>query len=432
MQYNKASRIEDALHASDGDQVTLHGWVSSQSRIGGLFFVILRDGTGYLQLAARKGVTSNDAIEAISRVTIESAVSVFGSVTDDSRAPGGKEIQVLDFNIVSLAEKWPITKSAVKSTSYLYDNRHLSIRGKKSIAIMRIRASMIRESFNFFINHGYTLITAPTLVQSGCEGGSTLFKLEYFGQEAYLTQSAQLYEEAAICSFEKVFVIQPAFRAEKSKTTKHLTEFWMIEAEQAFAGQDENLSVQEEYLSHILGKIVDLNYKELETLGRKFSIIDPPYPRISYDEIWNRASKKGIGFEWGADIPSNVEKMISVDAEAPVFITDYPALSRGFYHKTKDDNDKLTLSADLIATEGYGEIATGGQREDNYDALIQRIQNQELPVESFQWYLDLRRYGLPPHSGFGIGVERVVRWICGLKNIRSASLFPRTMTRITP
>ena len=296
--------------------------------MGALLFATLRDGTGYIQLAGKKGVTRDEAIEEMKRASVESSVSLSGVVKEDKRAPGGKEVQVSSFRIVAPAEKWPITKTAVKSRSFLYDNRHLSIRGRKSIAVMRIRAQIIHAAFDFFGRNGFMLISAPTLVQAASEGGSTLFSLDYFGKEAFLTQSSQFYEEAAICSFEKVFIFQPAFRAEKSRTLKHLTEFWMIEAEQAFASQEDNLNLQEKFLSHVLKHVIEKNQTELETLDRRFELPNLPYPRISYNDVWKMSNEKGITFEWGNDLPTDVERMISNDMRSPFFITDYPSTSR--------------------------------------------------------------------------------------------------------
>jgi asparaginyl-tRNA synthetase len=298
--------------------------------------------------------------------------------------------------------------------------------------VLKIRAEVIHAAFEFFTRRGFVLISAPTLVQNAVEGGATLFELDYFGQPAYLSQSAQLYEEAAICAFEKVFIYQPAFRAEKSKTSKHLTEFWMIEAEQAFAGQDDNMRLQEELVTHMAERVVEHCRSELHLLGRMLRVPSRPFPRISYDEVRDRAAQRGIGFAWGEDLPTDAEKLVSSSFEDPVFVTDYPLAARSFYHMTKGATGKVTLSADLMAPEGYGEIATGGQRLHDYELLVDRVRHQELPPESFQWYLDLRKYGLPPHSGFGLGVERTTRWFCGLRHIRATCLFPRTITRITP
>ena len=424
--------IKESLTLAHGSTVELHGWVVTKSTVGGLLFLLIRDGSGYIQIVGKKGVTDEQFINKMKGVSIESAVRVKGQLRDDARAPGGKELTVKEFEIIASSEKWPITKSAVKSSAFLYDNRHLSIRGRKSSSIMKIRSEFIKAAFDFFTERDFVYINAPSIVQSAVEGGATLFGIDYFGKKAYLTQSAQLYEEAAICAFGKVFIMQPAFRAEKSKTAKHLTEFVMIEAEVAFNEQTDNMKLQEDLVNYICNRIVEKRSKELETLGRKFTVPEKPFPRITYDEVRDVAGKNGINFEWGEDIPTEAERLVSKMFDKPFFVTDYPLSARSFYHMTKLDNDKVTLSADLIAPEGFGEIATGGQRIHDYNTLVERLKQQELPTESFQWYVDLRKYGMPPHAGFGIGVERSVRWICNLKHIRATSLFPRTITRVYP
>ncbi len=424
--------IKESLTLAQGSSVELNGWVVTKSAMGGLLFLLIRDGSGYIQIVGKKGVTDEAFIDKMKDVAIESAVKVNGQLRDDPRAPGGKELTVKHFEIIAPSEKWPITKSAVKSSAFLYDNRHLSIRGKKSSSIMKIRSELINDAFIFFTERDFVYINAPSIVGSAVEGGSTLFSIDYFGKKAYLTQSAQLYEEAAICAFGKVFIMQPAFRAEKSKTAKHLTEFVMIESEVAFNTQTENMKLQEDLVNYVCNRIAEKRSKELEILGRKFTAPEKPFPRITYDEVRETAAKNGINFEWGEDIPTEAERSVSKMFDKPFFVTDYPLSARSFYHMTKPDNDKVTLSADLIAPEGFGEIATGGQRIHDYGLLVERLKQQGLPAESFQWYVDLRKYGMPPHAGFGIGVERSVRWICNLKHIRATSLFPRTITRVYP
>jgi len=424
--------ISEALAMQHGSNVELRGWVVVKNTVGALLFLTIRDGSGYMQVVGKKGVTDERFLDLMKDVTVESAVRVKGQLRDDARAPGGKELTVKEMEVIARAEKWPITKSAVKSSAFLYDNRHLSIRGKKSSSIMKIRSEFIKAAFDFFVERDFVYINAPSIVQSAVEGGSTLFDIDYFGKKASLTQSAQLYEEAAICAFGKVFIMQPAFRAEKSKTSKHLTEFVMIEAEVAFNGQADNMQLQEDLVNHVCERIVEKRSKELEILGREFSVPERPFPRITYDEAREIAIKNNINFEWGEDIPTEAERLISKTFDRPFFITDYPLSARSFYHMTKPDNDKITLSADLIAPNGFGEIATGGQRIHDYNFLIERLKQYELSPESFQWYVDLRKYGMPPHAGFGIGVERSIRWICNLKHIRATSLFPRTITRIYP
>ena len=427
----KLASAADILAGRSEGLVEVKGWIARKHTVGGLVFVIIRDGSGYLQASAKKGV-SDAAYEAARGVTIESAAVVRGEVKDDKRAPGGKEVSVKEFEVVSLADTWPITRTAAKSASFLFDKRHLGIRGPKAIATMKIRAEVIGAAFDYFRDNNFHLISAPTFVQAAVEGGSTLFSVDYFGKKANLSQSAQFYEEAALPALQRVWIFQPAFRAEKSKTAKHLTEFWMIEAEQAFADQSVNMKTQEELLSMMVERVLERRQPELKTLGRTLKQPKLPFPRISYDEARAIAQKSGFGFEWGEDLPTEAERAISLTQESPFFITDYPLSARAFYHMTYSDRPKVTKSADLIAPEGIGELATGGQRIHDYKELMDRIAAQDLPSESFSWYLELRKFGMPPHSGFGIGVERSTRWIAGLKHIRSASLFPRTLSRISP
>ncbi|MDG6956056.1 MAG: aspartate--tRNA(Asn) ligase [Nitrososphaerota archaeon] len=425
------SSASEILAGRSPKAVEIRGWVARKHTIGGLVFVQVRDGTGYVQVSARKG-TSDAAYDSAKGASKESAVVVRGEVRDDRRAPGGKEVAASGFVVVAAAESWPITRTAAKSPSFLFDKRHLSIRGPKAIAAMRIRAEVIGATFDYFRENGFQLISAPTFVQAAVEGGSTLFTVDYFGKKVSLSQSAQFYEEAALPALQKVWIFQPAFRAEKSKTAKHLTEFWMIEAEQAFAEQPDNMKVQEGLLSKMVERVLANREADLKTLGRTLRQPEVPFPRMSYDEARSIAESKGFGFEWGDDLPTEAERAVSLTQESPFFITDYPLTARSFYHMTYADRPKVTKSADLIAPEGVGELATGGQRIHDYHELMARISSQDLPAESFSWYLELRKFGMPPHSGFGIGVERTTRWIAGLKHIRSASLFPRTLSRISP
>lgn len=426
------STAANVLSGSSGRSVKLAGWVARKHTVGGLVFALLRDGSGYLQVSFRKGPEESGLFASARDMSLESAIMVRGEVRDDPRAPGGKEVSARALDVVSRAESWPITKTAAKSASFLFDKRHLSIRGPKAIAAMRIRAEVVGAAFDYFRGNGFQLISAPTFVQAAVEGGSTLFSVDYFGKKVSLSQSAQFYEEAALPALKKVWIFQPAFRAEKSKTPKHLTEFWMIESEQAFADQSDNLRVQEELLSTMVGRVIENRSAELKTLGRELKQPDTPFPRMTYDEARDTAAKKGFSFEWGADLPVEAERVVSRMHESPFFITDYPLTARSFYHMTYPDRPDVTKSADLIAPEGYGELATGGQRIHDHRELMARIEKQDLPAESFSWYLELRKFGMPPHSGFGIGVERTTRWVAGLRHIRSASLFPRTLSRISP
>jgi asparaginyl-tRNA synthetase len=426
------STAADIIGGRSEKDVEVRGWVSRKHTVGGLVFAIIRDGTGYVQVSVKKGTLPEKDFEAAKGATKESAAVVRGEVRDDSRAPGGKEVAAREFELVARAETWPITKTAAKSASYLFDVRHLSIRGPKAIAAMRIRTEVVGATFDYFRANGFTLISAPSFVQAAVEGGSTLFPVDYFGKPAYLSQSAQFYEEAALPALQKVWIYQPAFRAEKSKTSKHLTEFWMIEAEQAFADQSDNMRLLEGLLAAMVRRVLDNRQEDLKTLGRSLREVHLPLQRITYDEAREISEKKGFAFEWGDDIGAEAERAISQSFDSPFFVTDYPLSARAFYHMTYPDRPKVTKSADLMAPEGLGELATGGQRIHDQAELMERIRSQELPAEAFSWYLELRKFGMPPHSGFGIGVERTTRWIAGLKHIRSASLFPRTVSRLSP
>ena len=428
----KLSTTAEVITGRSEAEVEIRGWVSRKHTVGGLVFAIVRDGTGYVQVSVKKGNLPEKDFDSAKGATRESAVVVRGEVRDDRRAPGGKEVAVKEFQVVAPAETWPITKTAAKSASYLFDVRHLSIRGPKAVATMRIRTEVVGAAFDYFRSNGFTLISAPSFVQAAVEGGSTLFPVDYFGKPAYLSQSAQFYEEAALPALQKVWIYQPAFRAEKSKTNKHLTEFWMIEAEQAFADQSDNMRLLEGLLAAMVVRVLENRQEDLKTLGRTLKEVRLPLQRITYDEAREIAEKKGFGFEWGDDIGAEAERAISQSFDSPFFITDYPLSARAFYHMTYSDRPKVTKSADLMAPEGIGELATGGQRIHDQAELMERIRSQELPAQAFSWYLELRKFGMPPHSGFGIGVERTTRWIAGLKHIRSASLFPRTVSRLSP
>lgn len=422
----------EALLLPAGSRVKLLGWVAVKNQVGGLLFLRVRDGSGFIQVSARKGsVPENVWNEAVSAET-EAAVYVEGVIKDDRRAPSGKEVVMQDFRLVAPSSPWPLRKSVLKSRSALFDLRYLSIRGPKSTAIIKIRSELIRSVFDYFYSRGYIYIQTPILVGAAVEGGATLFPVKYFDKTAYLSQSAQLYEEAAICSVDKVFVLQPAFRAEKSKTARHLTEFWMIESELAFKGLDQLLKVEEELVHHITQHLSERCTKELQVLDRTVKPVEPPFPKIDYDEALTIADKGGVKVEWGEDLGTEAEKLVSMAFEKPVFVKGYPLSARSFYHMEDPARPKVSLSADLLAPKGYGEIATGGQRIHDYDTLLKRIEEHQLDPESMKWYLELRRYGMPPHSGFGMGVERVMRWLLNLKHIRTTTLFPRTPNRLYP
>jgi asparaginyl-tRNA synthetase len=420
----------DVLRSPEGTEVKLLGWVAVKNQVGGVVFIRLRDGTGYVQLSGRKGKIPNESWEEATRATTESAVYAEGVVKDDPRAPFGKEVTINKFKVIAPAEPWPLRKSLLKSRSALYDLRHLAIRGRRSSAVLKVRSELIRAVFEYFYGHGYVYIQTPILVGSAVEGGATLFSLKYFDEVAYLSQSAQLYEEAAICSLDRVFIFQPAFRAEKSKTTRHLTEFWMIESELAFTELDELLTVEEELVHHMAKHVSERCTGELEVLGKKLMVPEPPFPRIDYTEALQIAERKGIKIEWGEDLGTEAERVVSQSFEKPVFVKGYPLSARSFYHMEDPHRKGVSMSADLLA--GGIEIATGGQRIHEYDVLLQRVVEHGLDPERMKWYLELRKYGMPPHSGFGLGVERALKWMLDLKHIRAASIFPRTPNRLYP
>ncbi|MEM3637486.1 MAG: asparagine--tRNA ligase [Conexivisphaerales archaeon] len=422
----------EVFHLDPGSRVSLLGWVSVKNQIGGMLFMRIRDGSAYIQVSARKGSIDDTVWKEALSVETESAVYVEGVVKKDQRAPGGKEVAMTGFKLIAPSMPWPLRKSVLKSRSAIFDLRHLSIRGPKSSAVIRIRSELVKATFDYFYSRGYVYIQTPILVGAAVEGGATLFPVKYFDQTAYLSQSAQLYEEAAICSFDKVFVLQPAFRAEKSKTARHLTEFWMIESELAFKGLDQLMKVEEELVYNITSHIAGNCQKELEALGKRVKPVEPPFPKIDYDEALAIAEKGGVRVDWGEDLGTEAERLVSKAFEKPVFVKGYPLSARSFYHMEDPQRPKVSLSADLLAPEGYGEIATGGQRIHDYETLLKRIEEHQLNPESMKWYLELRRYGLPPHSGFGMGVERLLRWLLGLKHIRSTTLFPRTPNRLYP
>ncbi|MFQ5951177.1 MAG: asparagine--tRNA ligase, partial [Candidatus Geothermarchaeales archaeon] len=416
----------------EGERVRLLGWISSKREHGGKIFLTLRDGSGYVQVVADKSVCEPEVFEQVSSVSQESSVAVEGFTSRDPRAPGGVEVHVTKIGVVAESEPWPITKSALKSPGFLYDMRHLTVRGTKTRATMKIRSELLKRAHRFFEENGYVWIQAPTLITSASEGGATLFEVEYYGDKSYLAQSAQLYEEAAICAFEKVYVIQPSFRAEKSRTRKHLTEFWHIEAEVAFATHDEIMEIQERLLDAMISGVVKNCQSELSELQARVEPPEPPLLKIPYDEALSIIEKQGLKIEWGDDFGAREERALSEESEEPFFVTKYPVSARPFYQLPDPEDERLTLSSDMFAPEGYGEITSGGQRIHEYDALVGRLREEGLDPKDYQWYLELRRFGMPPHSGFGLGLERTVRWILGLSHIRGAALFPRTPDRIYP
>jgi asparaginyl-tRNA synthetase len=418
-----------------GQEITLQGWLFNKRSSGKVRFVILRDGTGYLQCIFFKGNVSEEIFEAADKLGQESSIEVTGKVEEEPRAVGGYELDGTDLKVIQNSHDYPITPKD-HGIEFLLDNRHLWLRSKKQVAIMQVRHRIIKAIRDFFDDKGFTLMDPPILTPNAVEGTSTLFETSYFDLgTAYLTQSGQLYAEAGAMALGKVYTFGPTFRAEKSKTRRHLTEFWMVEPEVAFANIDDNMDLAEEFLEYIVQTVLEEKVEELKILERDTSVLQNvkrPLPRITYDEAVELLHKNGVEFEWGKDLGGTDETVVSSQFDKPVMVHRYPAEVKAFYMKRDKENGKLALALDVLAPEGYGEIIGGSQREDNLDELLKRIKEHNLPQDAFEWYLDLRRYGSVPHSGFGLGLERTVSWICGLDHLREAIPFPRMIYRNTP
>ena len=418
-----------------GEEVTLKGWLYNKRSSGKVKFLIMRDGTGMAQCIVFKGNVTEEIFNSADQLTQESSFEVTGKVKEEQRSVGGYELDVTDLKIISLSSEYPITPKE-HGPEFLMDHRHLWLRSKRQASIMRIRHRIIKAIRDFYDNKGFTLVDSPILTPNACEGTSTLFETPYFDLgKAYLTQSGQLYAEASAMALGKVYTFGPTFRAEKSKTRRHLTEFWMVEPEVAFNDLNDNMDLAEEFLEYIVQCVLKDRLEDLKSLERdisKLENIKRPFPRISYDEAVEILKKNGVDFEWGNDFGATDETIISNQFDRPVMVHRYPSEIKAFYMKRDPENEKVALAVDVLAPEGYGEIIGGSQREDNLDLLLARIKEHDLPQEYFEWYLDLRRYGAVPHSGFGLGVERSVAWICGLEHIRETIPYPRMIYRNTP
>ena len=433
----------DSIGKHEGQSVTLRGWLYNLRESGKLLFPIFRDGTGIIQGVAHKAGVPAELFEALKGLTQESSVIVTGKVRADKRAHGGYELDIEALQVVqriSEEDPYPITPKD-HGVEFLMERRHLWVRSNRQAAILRIRAEIMRAAAEYFDTNGFIRTDPPILTPAACEGTSTLFPVDYFGEEAFLTQSGQLYIESTALALGKVYSFGPTFRAEKSKTRRHLTEFWMIEPEVAYCDLDGLLELAENFLSHIVQSVLKNRRPELEAIGRditKLEAIQAPFPRLSYDkaaEMLNQAHKDGIldnPFEYGNDFGSPDETWLSNQFDRPVMVHRYPADVKAFYMQPDPENPKYAMCVDVLAPEGYGEIIGGSQRVDSYDLLKSRIEAHNLPMDAFQWYLDLRRYGSVPHSGFGMGIERAVAWICGLDHVRETIPFARTLNRIFP
>jgi asparaginyl-tRNA synthetase len=418
-------------------EVTLEGWLYNLRESGKILFPIFRDGTGLMQGVVVKSAVPPELFEEARSLTQESSLRVTGKVRAESRAPGGYELGVTGLEVLQLVpadQPYPITPKE-HGVEFLMDHRHLWLRSTRQRAILGVRHQIIRACRDFFDDRGFVLVDTPILTPSACEGTTTLFEVDYFDQKAYLAQSGQLYSEAAIMSVGKSYCFGPTFRAEKSKTRRHLMEFWMVEPEVAFAGLDDVMQLAEDLVAGVVARVLDNCRPELETLGRdvgKLERCTPPFPRISYDEAIKILKEKGSEIEWGGDFGGTDETLLAENFDRPVMVHRYPSQVKAFYMRPDPERPELALCVDVLAPEGYGEIIGGSERLADYNLLVKRMEESKLPREAFEWYLDLRRYGTVPHGGFGMGIERAVAWICGLEHVRETIPFPRMLYRLTP
>jgi len=423
------------LNRYEGQDVELKGWVYNIRNVGKIWFIIFRDGTGLLQGVVVKGEATDETFSLEQKLSQEDSVIISGTVKKESRSVGGYELGVKEIKVVNhVRDEFPISPKE-HGADFLMSNRHLWLRSKRQNAIMRVRHQVVKAIRDYFDTNGFTLIDSPIFTGNAVEGTTTLFEVDYFERSAYLTQSGQLYQEAGATAFGKTYCFGPTFRAEKSKTRRHLTEFWMVEPEMAYVDLDENMTWAENLVGFIIERVLEHCIQELEVLERDLTVLKsviPPFPRITYDEAAQLLKEKGSDFQYGNDFGAPDETLLSEQFDKPLMIHRWPADIKAFYMKRDEQNNELALGIDMIAPEGYGEIIGGGQREDDLDILIDRIRHHDLPLEPFQWYLDLRKYGSVPHSGFGLGLERTVAWICGTKHIRETIPFPRTMSRLEP
>ena len=430
----KAVTIKKLDQYVDQD-VEIKGWVYNRRSVGKIWFLILRDGTGLLQCVIVDGECDSETFSLEQQLNQEDSVIVTGRVKKEPRAVGGYELGVNQVSVVNhTTDEYPISKKD-HGTDFLMSNRHLWVRSKRQNSIMRVRHQIVKAIRDYFDDNGFTLIDSPIFTGNAVEGTTTLFEVDYFERSAYLTQSGQLYQEAGATAFGKTYCFGPCFRAEKSKTRRHLTEFWMVEPEMAFVDLDENMTWAENLVGFIIQRVLENCLMELETLERDISMLEtiiPPFPRITYDEASKIIKENGSDFKYGSDFGAPDETLLSEQFDKPIMIHRWPANIKPFYMKRDEHDHELALGVDMIAPEGYGEIIGGGQREDDIDILTNSIRHHDLPLEPFKWFLDLRKYGSVPHSGFGLGLERVVAWICGTKHIRETIPFPRTMTRLDP
>jgi asparaginyl-tRNA synthetase len=420
-----------------GQEVTLQGWLYNLRESGKLLFPLFRDGTGIMQGVVVKSAIPPEIFARVRGLTQESSLRVTGKVRADQRAPGGYELDVSNVEVLQLIPAdapYPITPKE-HGIEYLMDHRHLWLRSTRQRAILGVRHEIIKAVRDFFDDRGFTLVDTPIFTPAACEGTTTLFEVNYFDDKAYLTQSGQLYNEAAAMAVGKTYSFGPTFRAEKSKTRRHLTEFWMVEPEVAFAHLEDTMALGEELVAFVMARVLEKRRQELTTLERKIENLEkirPPFPRLSYDEAVKILQGKGSEIQWGGDFGGTDETLLSENSEKPILVHRYPSQIKAFYMAPDPARPEVALCVDMLAPEGYGEIIGGGERLADLALLEQRLREHGLPRQAFEWYLDLRRYGTVPHAGFGMGIERVVAWICGLEHVRETIPFPRMLNRLTP
>lgn len=423
------------IAAHVGTPVTIKGWLANRRSSGKIHFLQVRDGSGFIQAVMSKAQVGDEAFATADHLSQESAIVVHGTPRADSRAPGGYELDVTGLEVVAAAKDFPITPKE-HGVDFLMDRRHLWIRSQRQMAVLRVRHEVIDAVRDYFNSRGFILADTPIFTPSACEGTTTLFPVQYFEDTtAYLTQSGQLYNEANAMALGRVYCFGPTFRAEKSKTRRHLTEFWMVEPEMAYANLEDVITLAEGLVTSVIGRVLETRRRELQILERdttKLEKITAPFARITYDDAAKLLKEKGLPFEWGGDFGSPDETTLSEHFDGPVAVTGYPSDIKAFYFKPMAGRPEVSMSVDILAPEGYGEIIGGGQRLEDLDLLLQRIKDHNLPQEAFEWYLDLRRFGSVPHAGFGMGIERVVSWICGLDHLREAIPYPRMLYRMYP
>jgi asparaginyl-tRNA synthetase len=422
------------IAAHEGKTVTIKGWLYNARSGGGIRFLLVRDGTGIIQCVASQSDVGEKTFELIDTLTQESSIIVSGKVRADKRAPGGFELVLSGLELVGRSEDYPISPKE-HGTAFLMENRHLWLRSRRQNAILRIRHEIIRGIRDFFDSRDFVLFDTPIFTPSAVEGTSTLFETEYFGEKAYLAQSGQLYAESGAMALGKVYCFGPTFRAEKSKTRRHLTEFWMVEPEVAYLDLDGDMVLAEDLVFDLVRRVLENRQEELKIIERDTAPLEKikkPFPRITYTECVDTLKQAGHKFEWGDDLGGDEETVVSSQFDSPVMVHRFPVDIKAFYMKNDPEDERLVLGFDMLAPEGKGEIIGGGQREDDHDKLVQKIKAHNLPMDAFDWYLDLRKYGSVPHSGFGLGLERTVGWICGLPHVRETTPFPRMMHRLRP